>query len=48
MIDALFWYTGLIAWVFIAFAWMSNVYVGMHDKAAMRRARAGRGGPTAG
>jgi hypothetical protein len=39
MIDALFWYTGLIAWVLIVFACVSMLAVEAHDRSVMRRGR---------
>jgi len=46
MIDALFWYTGLIAWILIAFGWLSNFYIHVRDRVTMTRSE--KGGPTAG
>jgi hypothetical protein len=37
MLDALFWYTGLIAWIFIVFGWLSILYETARDRAAQRR-----------
>ena len=39
MIDALFWYTGLIAWVLIVFACVSMLAVEARDRSVMRRGR---------
>jgi hypothetical protein len=37
MIDALFWYTGLAAWIIIAFSVVSTLVVGAHDRSVLRR-----------
>ncbi len=39
MIDALFWYAGLIAWLLIVFARVSMLAVEAHDRSVMRRGR---------
>jgi hypothetical protein len=39
MIDALFWYTGLAAWVLIVFGCVSTLVIEAHDRSVMRRAR---------
>jgi hypothetical protein len=33
MLDALFWYTGFIAWIIIVFGWLSMLYGAVRDKA---------------
>jgi hypothetical protein len=38
MIDALFWYTGLAAWVLIVFAVISTFVVEAYDRSVMKRA----------
>jgi hypothetical protein len=38
MIDALFWYTGLAAWVLIVFAAVSTFVVEAYDRSVMKRA----------
>ena len=38
MIDALFWYTGLAAWVLIVFAVVSTFAVEAYERSAMKRA----------
>jgi hypothetical protein len=37
MIDALFWYTGLAAWIAIAFGVVSTLVVEAHDRSVLRR-----------
>jgi hypothetical protein len=37
MLNALFWYTGLIFWTLIVFGWLSILCVGIRDKAIRRR-----------
>ena len=37
MIDALFWYTGLIAWILIVFGVVSTLVVEAHDRKVMDR-----------
>ena len=37
MIDALFWYTGLAAWIIIAFGVVSTLVVEAHDRSVSRR-----------
>ena len=37
MIDALFWYTGLIAWILIVFGVVSTLVVEAHDRSVMTR-----------
>jgi hypothetical protein len=37
MIDALFWYTGLAAWIIIAFGVVSTLIVEAHDRSVLRR-----------
>jgi hypothetical protein len=39
MIDALFWYTGLAAWMLIAFACVSMLAAEVHDRSVARRGR---------
>jgi len=39
MIDALFWYTGLAAWVLIVFACASMIAADVHDRSILRRGR---------
>jgi hypothetical protein len=41
MLDALFWYTGLIAWVVIVFGWLSMLYIKMREKVQMKKAAKG-------
>jgi len=38
MIDALFWYTGLAAWVLIVFGVASMFVIEAHDRSVLRRA----------
>jgi hypothetical protein len=38
MIDALFWYTGLIAWILILFGVVSGVVIEAHDRSVVERA----------
>jgi len=38
MMDALFWYTGLVAWVLIVSACMSMLAADLHDRSVRRRA----------
>ncbi len=40
MIDTLFWYTGLIAWMFLVFGWGAMLWGRVQDRAVIRRARA--------
>jgi len=37
MIDALFWYTGLIAWILIVFGVVSTLVVEAHDREVLER-----------
>jgi hypothetical protein len=37
MIDALFWYTGLVAGALIVFAVVSTFVIDVHDRSVMRR-----------
>jgi hypothetical protein len=37
MIDALFWYTGLVAWILIVFGAVSTLVVEAHDRSIVRR-----------
>jgi hypothetical protein len=37
MIDALFWYTGLIVWVLIVFTCVSMLAVEAHDRSVMTK-----------
>ena len=39
MIDALFWYTGLAAWVLIVFGCVSTLAIEAHDRSVMGRGR---------
>jgi hypothetical protein len=39
MIDALFWYTGLAAWVLIVFGSVSTLVIDAHDRSVLRRGR---------
>jgi hypothetical protein len=39
MIDALFWYTGLAAWVLIVFGCVSTLVIEAHDRSVMGRGR---------
>jgi hypothetical protein len=36
MIDALFWYTGLVAWILIVFGVVSTLVIDAHDRSVMR------------
>jgi hypothetical protein len=40
MLDALFWYTGMVVWMFIVFGWLSMLYCVARDRAVLKRARA--------
>ena len=42
MLDTLFWYTGLVAWIFIVFGWAAMLYCTARDKVVLKRARAAR------
>jgi hypothetical protein len=35
MIDALFWYTGLVAWILIVFGVVSGVVIEAHDRSVV-------------
>jgi len=35
MIDALFWYTGLVAWILIVFGVVSTLVVEAHDRSVL-------------
>lgn len=37
MLDALFWYTGLVVWILIVFAGASTILVDMHDRSILAR-----------
>jgi hypothetical protein len=37
MLDALFWYTGLIAWALIVFGCISTLAIEAHDRSVTRR-----------
>jgi hypothetical protein len=37
MIDALFWYTGLAAWILIVFGVVSTLVVDAHDRKVLGR-----------
>jgi hypothetical protein len=37
MIDTLFWYTGLVAWMLIVFGVVSTLVIEAHDRSIMRR-----------
>jgi hypothetical protein len=39
MIDALFWYTGLAAWILIVFGCVSTLAIEALDRSVMRRGR---------
>jgi hypothetical protein len=39
MIDALFWYTGLVAWILIVFGVVSGVVVEVHDRSVVEQMR---------
>jgi hypothetical protein len=39
MIDALFWYTGLAAWVWIVFGCVSTLAIDAYDRSVMGRGR---------
>jgi hypothetical protein len=36
VIDALFWYTGLVVWILIAFGAVSTFVVEAHDRSVLR------------
>jgi hypothetical protein len=38
MLDTLFWYTGLVAWIFIVFGWAAMLYCTAPDKGVLKRA----------
>jgi hypothetical protein len=37
MIDALFWYSGLVAWILIVFGVVSTLVIETHDLSVVRR-----------
>jgi hypothetical protein len=37
MMDALFWYTGLAAWIFIVFGVVSMLLIEAHDRSVLGR-----------
>jgi hypothetical protein len=37
MIDALFWYTGLVAWILIVFGVVSTLVIEAHDRSILQR-----------
>jgi hypothetical protein len=37
MIDALFWYTGLVAWIMMLFGLVSTLLIEAHDRSVLRR-----------
>ncbi len=37
MIDALFWYTGLVVWILIVFGAVSTLVVEAHDRSVLTR-----------
>jgi hypothetical protein len=37
MIDVLFWYTGLAAWILIVFGVVSTLVIEAHDRSAVMR-----------
>jgi len=37
MIDALFWYSGLIVWILIVFGCVSSLVIDAHDRSVMKR-----------
>jgi hypothetical protein len=37
MLDALFWWTGLIVWIIIIFGLASNLYINARDQAIINR-----------
>jgi hypothetical protein len=37
MIDAFFWYTGVVVWILIAFNCVSTLVIEAHDRSIMRR-----------
>jgi hypothetical protein len=39
MIDALFWYTGLVVWVLIVFGVISTLLIEAHDRKLLERGR---------
>jgi hypothetical protein len=40
MLDTLFWYIGMVAWIVVAFNWAAMLYCTVRDKAVLKRARA--------
>jgi hypothetical protein len=39
MIDALFWYTGLLTWALIVFGCLATLLIDAHDRSVLRRRR---------
>jgi hypothetical protein len=37
MIDALFWYAGLVAWILIVFGVVSTLAIEAHDRSVLKR-----------
>jgi hypothetical protein len=37
MLDALFWYTGLVVWILILFAFVSTLLIDAHDRSVRKR-----------
>jgi hypothetical protein len=37
MLDALFWWTGLIVWIIVVFGVVSTLYIGARDRAVINR-----------
>jgi hypothetical protein len=37
MLDALFWYTGLVVWILILFALVSALLIVAHDRSVLNR-----------
>jgi hypothetical protein len=37
MIDALFWYTGLVVWILIVFGCVSTLVIDAHDRSVLRQ-----------
>jgi hypothetical protein len=37
MIDALFWYTGLVAWILIVFGAVSGIVIEAHDRSVVEQ-----------
>lgn len=37
MLDTLFWYTGIAAWIFVFFACITMIAAEVHDRSVQRR-----------